>query len=126
MLDRVKSHRYAGLLVQLTPIFAVLVAFLIGALMLLLLKVNPAMAFKALFQGAFGDLNAIADTIVKMTPLLFVGLGICISFRGGVLNIGGEGQLVVGALAATAISLAGRGLPGWLLATVSLLAGASA
>ena len=126
MSDRAKPHRCVGLLVQLAPVFAVLVAFFIGALMLLLLRVNPAIAFKALLQGAFGDLNAIADTIVKMTPLLFVGLGICISFRGGVLNIGGEGQLVVGALAATAIALAGRGLPGWFLAAVSLLAGALA
>lgn len=124
MADRPRRH--GGILVQLTPLFAVVLAFLIGALMLVALGVNPGTAFRALLLGAFGDLNAIADTIVKMTPLLFVGLGICISFRGGVLNIGGEGQLVVGALAATAIALAGRGLPGWLLATASLVAGALA
>jgi simple sugar transport system permease protein len=126
MSDRVRSRQYAGLLIHLTPLFAVLLAFFVGALMLVGLGVNPGTAFKSLLQGAFGNLNAIADTIVKMTPLLFVGLGICISFRGGVLNIGGEGQLVVGALAATAIALAGKGFPGWLLATVALVTGALA
>ncbi len=126
MPDRPRPRRYANFLVQLTPLFAVLLAFSVGALMLVALKVNPGTAIKALLQGAFGDLNAIADTIVKATLLLFVALGICISFRGGVLNIGGEGQLVVGALAATAIALAGRGLPGWILATSAILAGALA
>jgi ABC-type uncharacterized transport system permease subunit len=45
-----------------------------------------------MFEGAFGSLNAVADTLVKATPLLLVAVGICIAFRGGMLNIGGEGQ----------------------------------
>lgn len=126
MPDGLRPRRPASLVAQLIPLFAVLLAFAVGALMLLALGVNPWGALKALLQGAFGDLNAIADTIVKAVPLLFVGLGICISFRGGVLNIGGEGQLVVGALATTAITLAGRDLPGWILATSAILAGALA
>ena len=89
------------LLLRLTPVLAVLLA---------LLGVNPWAAYRVLFVGAFGSTNALADTIVKATPLLFVGLGICIAFRGGVLNIGGEGQLVTGAIAATAIALA---IPTW-------------
>lgn len=113
-------------LAQSIPFLAVLAAFALGAIVLAALGVNPGKAFSALLEGALGDLNAIADTVVKATSLLFVGLGICISFRGGVLNIGGEGQLVVGALAATAVSLAGRGLPGWFLITAALVAGAVA
>lgn len=108
---------------SLTPLFAVLVALLIGALMLVALGVNPLVAFRALFMGAFGNWNAIADTVVKAVPLLFVGLGICIAFRGGVLNIGGEGQLVVGALSATAVTLSFPHLPGWALILISLIAG---
>lgn len=111
---------------NLIPVFAILLAFLVGALILLVLKVNPATALKALFAGAFGDFNAIAETLVKASPLLFVSLGICISFRGGVLNIGGEGQLVVGALAATAVALNGGGLPGGLLVTSAIIAGSLA
>ncbi len=111
------------LLPRFTPILAVLLALLVGAIMLIALGTNPWIAYEALFVGAFGSTNALADTIVKATPLLFVGLGICIAFRGGVLNIGGEGQLVAGAVAATAVALAVPTLPGWLIILVSLFAG---
>ena len=74
----------------LLPVFATLAALLVGAIMLLFLKVNPLQAYGALWQGAFGTSNAFAETLVKATPLLLVGLGICISFRGDVINIGGE------------------------------------
>jgi simple sugar transport system permease protein len=110
-------------LANLTPVAAVLLALLIGGVMLALLGSNPWAAYKALFVGAFGSTNALADTIVKATPLLFVGLGICISYRGGVLNIGGEGQFVVGAISATAVALSFPHWPGWLLILVSLLSG---
>ncbi|HDL85097.1 MAG TPA: ABC transporter permease [Candidatus Acetothermia bacterium] len=111
------------LLPRFTPILAVLLALLVGAVMLAILGTNPWEAYRALFIGAFGSTNALADTIVKATPLLFVGLGICIAFRGGVLNIGGEGQLVTGAIAATALALAIPTWPGWLIILVSLFAG---
>ncbi len=89
----------------LTPLIAVLLALAIGALTLLALQVNPITAYSALADGAFGSTFAIAQTLVKATPLLLVGLGICIAFRGGVINIGGEGQIIVGALATTAFTL---------------------
>ena len=118
-----ESKKGWELLANLTPAVAVLLALLIGGVMLALLGSNPWTAYKALFVGAFGSINALADTIVKATPLLFVGLGICISFRGGVLNIGGEGQLVVGAISATVIALSFPHWPGWLLILISLLVG---
>ena len=74
----------------LLPVFATLAALGVGALMLLLLKVNPLEAYQALWDGAFGSSNAFAETLVKATPLLLVALGICISLRGDVINIGGE------------------------------------
>ena len=117
------QRKLLDLLPRLTPILAVLIALLVGAVMLALLGTNPWEAYRALFIGAFGSTNALADTIVKATPLLFVGLGICIAFRGGVLNIGGEGQLVTGAIAATAIALSVPNWPGWLIVLVALLAG---
>lgn len=107
----------------LTPILAALAAFLVGAVMLLALGANPIQAYAALLEGAFGSANSLADTIVKATPLLFVGVGICISFRGGVINIGGEGQLVVGALAATIAALALPKWPGWAIIPFSLALG---
>jgi ABC-type uncharacterized transport system permease subunit len=105
------------------PIAAFLLALFIGTIMIAFLGVNPLIAYQALLKGAFGSTNAIADTVVKATPLLFVGLGICIAFRAGVLNIGGEGQLVVGALSATIVCLNFPGLPGWILMVLALLVG---
>lgn len=118
----------ANWLGPLTPILAALAAFLVGAVMLLMLGVNPLTAYGALIEGAFGSTNALADTIVRATPLLFVGAGICVAFRGGVVNIGGEGQFVVGSLAATLAALALPNWPGWaiipLCLTLGFLAGA--
>lgn len=107
----------------LTPILAALAAFLVGAVMLLILGVNPIQAYSALITGAFGSSNSLADTVVKATPLLFVGAGICIAFRGGVINIGGEGQFIVGGLAATWAALSFPSWPGWAIIPFALLLG---
>ncbi len=105
------------------PILATIAALLVGAVMLLLLKVNPIEAYQAMWEGAFGSQNAVAETLVKATPLLLVGLGICISFKGDVINIGGEGQMIVGALLGTLVGLTFVDLPGWMLIPIALLAG---
>ncbi len=110
----------------LLPLVAVPLALLIGALMLLALDKNPLVAYGALLQGAAGDVSGITQTLVKATPLLLVGLGVCIAFRGGVINIGGEGQLIVGALAASAVALALPEGARWYMLPLSLLAGALA
>jgi ABC-type uncharacterized transport system permease subunit len=107
----------------LLPLLATLAALAIGAVMLILLKANPLEAYSALLEGAFGSKNALADTLVKATPLLLVGLGICIAFRGGVINIGGEGQLVVGAIAGTLVGLTFPDASGWLIIPSALLVG---
>jgi ABC-type uncharacterized transport system permease subunit len=133
MHDEVASGAAVRLVVRsllwaLTPLFATVLALLAGAVMLLLLGANPLEAYSAMVRGAFGSSNALADTLVKATPLLFVGVGICIAFRGGVLNIGGEGQLVAGAVAATVVVLTLSQWPGWavipLCLTMGFLAGA--
>ncbi len=110
----------------LLPLLAVPIALLIGAIILLVMDVNPLKAYSVLIVGAFGDVSGITQTLVKATPLLLVGLGVTIAFRGGVINIGGEGQLVVGALATTALALELKTWPGWALIPLSLLAGAAA
>ena len=118
-----QSEWVSHLIDALLPVFATLAALLVGAVMLLFLKVNPIQAYKALWVGAFGTSNAFAETLVKATPLLLVALGICISFRGDVINIGGEGQMIVGALLATWVGLTFTSLPGWLVIIFAMLAG---
>ena len=107
----------------LLPVIATLAALAVGAVMLLLLKANPVEAYAALWDGAFGSSNAFAETLVKATPLLLVALGICISFRGDVINIGGEGQMIIGALMATSIGLTFTEAPGWVVILLAMLAG---
>lgn len=115
--------RFETLVDALLPVLATLAALAVGALMLLILKVNPVEAYAALWDGAFGSPNAFAETLVKATPLLLVALGICISFRGDVINIGGEGQMIIGAVLATWVGLTFTETPGWLVITLALLAG---
>ncbi len=107
----------------LLPLAATLLALLVGAVMLLFLKVNPVVAYKALLVGAFGSTNALAETLVKATPLLLVGLGICIAFQGNVINIGGEGQMIVGAILGTLVGLTLTDWPGWLVISLAMVAG---
>jgi len=114
---------FSRLIDALLPVFATLAALGVGAVMLLFLKVNPIEAYAALWQGAFGSTNALAETLVKATPLLLVALGVCISFRGGVINIGGEGQMILGAIAATWLGLNFTKGPGWLIVPLALVVG---
>lgn len=110
----------------LLPLLGLPLALLLGAGMLLALKVNPLVAYSAMLEGAVGSVSAITQTLVKATPLLLVGLGIVIAYRGGVVNIGGEGQLLVGALAATALAVGMESWPRWLLLPACLIIGAVA
>lgn len=105
------------------PLSAMLTALLIGAVLLLLLGANPARAYSAMITGVFGSVFGITQSLVKATPLLLVGLGICIAFRASVINIGGEGQIIAGALMATWFSLQFRTWPGWLLIPATMIMG---
>jgi len=107
----------------LLPFLATLAALGIGAIMLMVFDANPVVAYGALLEGAFGSTNALADTLVKATPLLLVALGICIAFRGGVINIGGEGQLILGALGATVVGLNFQDSPGYVVIPLAMLFG---
>jgi simple sugar transport system permease protein len=107
----------------LLPVAGVLVALLIGGIMLLVLKANPIAAYSAMVTGAVGSVSGITQSLVKATPLLLVGLGICIAFRANVINIGGEGQITLGAIVATWFPLTFHTWPGWLLIPSTLLLG---
>jgi simple sugar transport system permease protein len=124
MLDFLSRNPRIGKLFDLLlPLLATLGALAVGAVMLQMLGANPVAAYSALLSGAFGSQNAIADTLVKATPLLLVALGICISFRAGVINIGGEGQLVAGAILGTLVGLQFPEAPGIVIILLALAAG---
>lgn len=91
--------------------------------MILALGANPIDGLRAILDGAFGTRERLATTAVRATPLLLVGTGICVAFRARVINIGGEGQIVVGALLATWVALAIPGTPKPILLPVVVIAG---
>jgi simple sugar transport system permease protein len=95
---RTRPQNYERLLNILLPILAILASFLVGSVFLLLLQVNPIEAYTALVKGAFGNQRLLTTTILKSIPLIFAGLAVTLAYRGGVFNIGAEGQLYMGAL----------------------------
>jgi len=105
---------------------ALLGALLIGAVFILLAKSDPILAYRVMLTGPFSSSFGITEVLVRTTPLLLTGLGIIISFRSGVLNIGGEGQILVGAIASAGIALTLANLPMLLLFPLVLLSGAIA
>ncbi len=95
----------------MTPLLigAAALAAVVGCLVLLLLATghDPGTALRALVRGAAGSWYTVTSTtLVRATPLILTGLAVAIAFRGGVLNIGAEGQFLVGAASATAVALA--------------------
>ena len=82
------------------PVGSVLAAVLAGSLLMLVTGNDPFSVFSQILSSAFGDADRIGDTIVAATPLLFTGLAAAAAFRMGIFNIGGEGQLFMGAIAA--------------------------
>lgn len=104
---------------------------LLLAVTFLLLGIPPGDAFSKLAAGAFGDsesghLYALSETLVKTCPLLLTALGVVVAWRAGLFSIGGEGQLLMGALAATALSKLDRQLPAPLLIPLMLAGGGAA
>lgn len=108
---------------SLRMVWAVLAAFAVGSLLILATDHNPIEAYGALFQGAFFDYYGLADTLIKMCPMLLAGLAVIIPMRCGLLNVGGEGQIYIGGLAAAAVALYLPAAPAWLHLLLCLLAG---
>ena len=111
-----KPGRFSGLGQKLlVPALAVFTAFVIGGLIILISGGNPLEAYRGLIEGAFGSPKAISETLIWSTPYIFAGLAVALAFKGGLFNIGAEGQLALGALAAAWL---GYGLPKALGTTI--------
>lgn len=112
-----------SLLSFLPSLITVIMALFLGAILLFIAGVDPVYAYQALFIGAFGSLHAIAETLVKTTPFLIIGLGITIAFKCKFWNIGAEGQLVIGAILATWIGLFLKNLPALVVIPLAMIFG---
>ena len=88
---------------------AVLLAFLVGAGIMLLCGFDPIQCYGALFEGALGKPRAIGNTLAKATTLALCGLAMSVAAKAGIFNVGGEGQLFMGALAAAVVGAQVKG-----------------
>jgi ABC-type uncharacterized transport system permease subunit len=97
-----EAPRWLGPLVS---VGAIVVALILGGVVLALVGGNPFRAYAHIARASFGDVGVFSDTLVKATPLILTGLACTVAFRMKLWNIGAEGQLFVGAFAASAIVL---------------------
>lgn len=104
------------------PLLSIVLALLLGALVISLIGQDPFSVYKAMWTGAFGSEKAIAATLVKTTTMIFVGLAYGFAYKCGLVNIGIEGQLYIGALFSAIVGVYIK-LPMILHVPLALLAG---
>lgn len=102
-------------------------ALALFAILMLIKGVNPIAAYKDMVVSTFGDSSQIAGILVRATPIILAGLAVSVPARAGLINVGGEGQLIIGGVAAMGVSLLVDGrLPGPLSLALMGLAAAVA
>ena len=117
--------------VALLPAIAIGLALIFGAVLMILSSplirgfdpFLPITAYRALLEGSVGSLNSIVNTLVNATPLVLAGLAVGIGFKGGLFNIGAQGQFLLGALCASVAAIALNDASPWVAVPVSLVAG---
>jgi general nucleoside transport system permease protein len=97
------------------PIAIIIGAFVVAGLFLPFFAINPFVVYREIILGALGSLNGFAETLLFMTPILLTALATILSFRCGMWNVGGDGQLYLGAIATVGLGFNALGLPGLLL-----------
>ncbi len=110
----------------LSYIIAVLAAFLVTGLIILWLGQDPVTAFRSILTTSFRTSFGFVETLHKWVPISLLALGFTIPLLSGKFNIGGEGQLLVGACAAAAVGITAQGLPAVILLPAILIAGTAA
>jgi len=115
----------SALLSALPPLVAVAAAGGVAALVVAAIGESPARAAQVMVEGVFGTADGVAAVLFNATALLFTGLSVAFAFRGGLFNIGAEGQLTVGAFLTAMVALHLGGLPAILLVPLCVLAAAA-
>src|SRR3989442_9668231 len=112
------------------PLFAVALAIVAGGIVIMITSPGSLLdrfasviaAYSSLFTGSFGNLQSLSFTLVGVTALILTGISVAIAFRAGLFNIGAEGQLAMGAMAAAIIGFKAPTWPGWVLIPVMIIA----
>ena len=116
----------SAIMVYGVPVMAAIIAILLAAIPLALAGAPIIKAYGLMISGAFGSMFAISEMLTRATPLILTGLAAAIAFRAKLWNIGAEGQLYMGAMAAVAIGSGVIDGPSYIMVPVVLIAGAVA
>ncbi len=108
----------------LAAVGTTLLTVILIALVVVLLGGDARAALAAIYKGSIGSPDAVTETLIRATPLVFTGLSVAVAFRCGIFNIGAEGQFVAGMLGATVTALALPPLPQGVAVALTLLGGA--
>lgn len=120
-----KKFDYYTILEKITPLIAVILALLVGAVVILLIGENPIHVYKLLFGFAIGNRDGWGNVLYRATPLIFTGLAVAFAFRCGLFNIGGEGQVYIGTFLATWVGFTFTNLPAFILLPLGILTAAA-
>jgi general nucleoside transport system permease protein len=108
------------------PVAAGLIALALAAIPLAFAGAPILTAYGLMVKGAYGSLFAFTETLTRTTPLILTGLAAAVAFRAKLWNIGAEGQLYAGALAAVAVGAGAITGPAWMMVPLVIVAGALA
>jgi simple sugar transport system permease protein len=122
----VKRERINAAYAILQRIAAVALALLTGALFIRLIGFSPLQIYTGMLRGSFGSKVSLRETIKIATPLCICALGLAVAFRMRFWNIGGEGQMCVGAIAASWLALFHASIPRPLLLALMFVAALAA
>ncbi len=120
------TDRRRALLTGAAPLLAVALSLAVGAVFILAIGEDPLAIYALMLRESLGTGYGLGQTLFKATPLIFTGLAVALGFRAGLFNIGVEGQLYLGGLAAALAGVALADLPGVLLLPLALLAAVAA
>src|SRR5271169_1085255 len=121
------NRRFLGYTVStVSVLLSLLSALVLFSILLLTSGKNPLDTYASIFGSTLGNGFGFSEIFVKLIPLLFTALAVALPARLGLVNVGGEGQLHLGALVAAAAALAvGTGTPAWVGIPITLVAGAA-
>ena len=117
-----KKHHVSATHHIIAVLSALALALLVTALLIYLAGVDIFVALQALLSGSFGGWRTFAETLVRATPLILTGLAITIAFQAKVWNIGAEGQIFAGGIAAYWVINQFQALPGYMIISLAILA----
>jgi ABC-type uncharacterized transport system permease subunit len=121
--SRIAPSLQKSLSVVVRYLLMILCAFLLFGIILLISGKDPLQSYRDIFVATFGSAKGFSEVVVGMIPMLLTALAVALPSRVGLINVGGEGQLYLGAAFATFGALTFSSLPAWLLLPIMMLLG---